>query len=143
VRKQVLGGVKAPASPNALGEAIALLEEGYHGTSSDGYDGALLDAIDPAHPGLPLVLERMAEAIRIRCRETYVRWVIDRHITSAEWAVRCAMTALLLDRCREWMPPELRQPEQMVGCIPELLHIHLSMSRVLQPGLTELFAQSR
>jgi len=144
VRKQVLTGAKESALLNALGEAIALLEEGYHGTYSDGYDGALQDAIDPVHPGLRLVLERMAEAIRIRCRETYVRWVIDRHITSANWAVRCELTALLMVCCREWMPPDLRRcpPEQLVGCIPDLLHIHLSISRALQSDLTELFAQS-
>ncbi|MCY2928067.1 MAG: hypothetical protein NTV86_00960 [Planctomycetota bacterium] len=144
VRKEVLAGAMVPSLLNALGEAMSLLEEGYHGTCSDGYDGALHDAVDPAHPGLQLVIERMAEAIRIRYRETYVRWVIDRHITSANWTVRCSLTALLMDQCRQWMPPDLQRcpPEQLVGCIPELLHLHLSMSRVLRSELMELFAQS-
>jgi hypothetical protein len=122
---------------------MALLEEGYRGTYSDGYYGALQDAIDPSYSGLELVLERMATTLKTRCREIYVRWVLDRHITSANWEVRCALAALLIDRCREWMPPELKScpAEQLIGCIPDLMSIQLSMNTLAQAGPAELFVR--
>ena len=140
VRRQALGYSTGPPLSRALGEAMALLEEGYRGTYSDGYDGAFQDAIDPAYSGLELVLERMATMLKTRCREIYVRWVIDRHVTSADWEVRCALVALLIDRCREWMPPELKScpAEQLEGCIPELLQVYLGTTRPIHSGAAEL-----
>ena len=143
VRRQALGHCTGPPLSGALGEAMALLEEGYRGTHSDGYYGALQDAIDPSYSGLELVLERMATTLKTRCRETYVRWIIDRHVTSADWEVRCALAAVLIDRCREWMPPELKScpAEQLVGCVPDLMSIQLSMNRLAQAGPAELFVR--
>lgn len=130
---------------SSLDEAMSLLQSGYRGTHCDGYDGALQDAVDPSLPGLELVLARMAEAVKTQCRRTYIQWIMDRYVMCADYDTRCSLTALLMDRCREWLPPELQRcpPEQMVGCIPELLSIELSMRRGVQSELADLFAGPR
>jgi hypothetical protein len=140
VREQVLANGKAPLWPEGLGEAMALLEDGYHGTYSDGYYGALQDALDPSYSGLEMVLERMAGTIKVRWRETYARWAIARYVASADWEVRCALTALIIDRCGEWLPPELQrcQAAQLEGCIPELLQVYLGTTRPIHSGAAGL-----
>jgi hypothetical protein len=120
-----------------------LIEEGYRGTYSDGYYGALQDAIDPSYSGLELVLERMTSMLKARCREMYVLWILDRHVASADWEIRCALATQLIECCMEWMPPELQRcpAEQMVDSIPELLRIHLGMNRLAKVGSSSPFGQ--
>lgn len=141
-RAWATGKGRAAAS---LDDAISLLEREYRGTYFDGYDGALQDTVDPSLPGLELVLARMAEAVKTQCRRTYIQWIMGRYVTCADYDTRCSLTALLMDRCREWLPQELQRcpPEQMVGCIPELLSIELSMRRGVQSELADLFAGPR
>jgi hypothetical protein len=143
LRAHALAGNKGPPLCGVLGEAIAMIEEGYRGTYSDGYDGALQDAIDPSYSGLELVLERMTSMLKARCREMYVLWILDRHVTSAGWEVRCALATRLIECCKEWMPPEIQRcpAEQMVDSIPELLRIHLGMNRLAKVGSSSPFGQ--
>ena len=108
-------------------EAIALLEQGYRQMGGSGYDHAVLDAADPSQSGLLVVLAAIAEGLKEHERETYLRWALARHIDPADWHAKCAIAGILIERCRELMPPELCRlsPEQLADSIPELLSIHL------------------
>ena len=133
--EKALPCVRRLSLSQARAEAIALLEPAYQGTYADGYYGALLDAADPRQPGLHLVLARMAELVKTRQRQTYVRYEVARHIGQADWHTKCALAAVLIERCRQWMPPEFRRfpPEQVVDYVAELLAIDLATSSQLHP----------
>lgn len=109
-------------------EAIALLEQAYAQMGDNGYDDAVLDAADPSHEGLQVVLAMMAEWIKAHRRETYRHWVLARHIDPSDWRAKCAIAKILIDHWREWMPPELCRLSlgQLTDAIPELLSIHLA-----------------
>jgi hypothetical protein len=49
------------SKPEALSEAVFLLDRYYRGGHTEGYDGALLDAMDENLEGLELVLSRLGE----------------------------------------------------------------------------------
>ena len=104
-------------------EAIALLEQTYQGTYKDGYEGALLDALDPEQPGLCLVFLRMVELIKARQRQKYTYWVASRHIDPADWRLKRTIAELLIERNRELLPPEIVQssPGQWADHLTELL----------------------
>ena len=119
-----------PGLTVALGEAIALLEAGYRGTHSDGYDGALTDALNPG-TGHQVVVHRIAELFRTRRRAIFTQWVFDRYVISTDWEVRCAMVALLLDRHREELPEQLQQipRERLADHIPDLFRTLQEVAR--------------
>ena len=112
----------------ARDEAISILEREYRGAHADGYFGALADAADPSQDGVALVLTGMAEAIKHRERRRYARWAMARLIDPADWELRRALAARLLDNCRRWLPPELRDctPDQFADSVPDLLAIALA-----------------
>jgi len=119
----------------ARDETTALLGLAYRGTYAIGYHGAILDAADPSDPGLELVLARIAELIKSERRQLHLRCVEFRYIDSADWPTRCAMASLLIERCREHLPPELRScpPEQLADDVFDLLALHLATARRLRP----------
>ena len=109
-------------------EAVALLEQWYEGTRANGYDGAVIDAANPAHDGLRLVLVRLAKALKARERDSYIQWVQARHVRAADWQTRCAVVGILLAHCGRWLPPLLAScpPEQLADCAFDLLLIDRS-----------------
>ena len=121
-------GGRRPSLEEAHDEAVALLEHGYEGTRADGYYGAVVDAAGSSRPGLPWVLAGLADALKAHRRQIYIRWVIASHVDPADWPTRCAVAAILIARCRQWLPPELRpcRPEQLVDDLPELLSLGLA-----------------
>ena len=129
-RARILAKGLASIQTEGLGDALALIEHDYRGTYADGYDGALQDALDTSHAGLPVVLGRMAEALKTRYRESYLRWFLARQMRLAPWETKCALTALLLEACQEGLPPELRlgSPEQWVDCLPDLIQLYLRLA---------------
>lgn len=134
--KALPGQRKLPAG-HAEDEALALLEGAYRGTESTGYYGALLDARDPDRGGMESVLFALAEIIKDIHRRQYFRWVLARHIDAADWPTRKAMAAVLLDRCRPWLPPQLqRSPAaQLADYVAQLLAFDMAITRGLsQPG---------
>ena len=111
----------------ALDEAISILEHDYRGMQASGYYGALLDAADPSQGGIQLVLARLAELVKNRRRQIYVRWVAARYIDPADWHTKCALAAMLIRQCQGWMPLELKRcpAEELADFIPELLQLHM------------------
>jgi len=112
----------------ARDEAVALLQQGYRGVFYSGYDEAFLDAANPFHPGMETVLLKVADLVRARQREMYLDWVIARYIDPADWRMKRAVTALLLDRCRSWLPDRVQDcpPAQLADYIPGLLRLYLA-----------------
>jgi len=91
----------------ARDEAARLLG-GYGGTYADGYDAALMDAVDPAQPGIGLVLARLAELVKERRREDHLRWAVARCLDPADHRLKAAVAAELIDRYGSLLPPEVR-----------------------------------
>jgi len=120
----------------ARDEAVALLARAYRGTYANGYHGAVLDAADPSGPGLGLVLARIAEVIKSERRQMQMRCVESRHIDSADWDTKCAMALILIGRCGEFLPPELRccPPEQLAEDVFDLLAMQLATTGRLRPA---------
>ncbi len=112
----------------ALDEAISILEHDYRGMQASGYYGALLDAADPSQAGIELVLAKLAELVKNRRRQIYVRWVAARYIDPADWHTKCALAAILIRQCQDWMSSELKRcpAEDLTDFIPELLQLHMS-----------------
>jgi hypothetical protein len=126
------------SASDAHDEAISLLESGYHGTFADGYDGAIRDASDPTHPGISLVLLRMAETIKARQRQAYRQWVISRYMNPADWCTQCAIADILINRYANWLPAEVRDgpPDRYTDMVCELLVMNLATNRQLQQSPT-------
>jgi hypothetical protein len=115
-------------------EAVALLAACYPAPSRDGYTAALLDAAHPTHGGIKSVLLRLAEAVKARERTRYVRSVACRHIDPGDWATNSAIAAILLERSKCYLPPELAacHPEQLVDHVFDLLAMDLGTDRPLK-----------
>ena len=143
VHKKALPGSRNLSSLQAHDEAMAILEGQYQGSQTNGYFGAVLDAADADQPGLPLVLARMAEAVKAVQRLKYTRWAATRYLAPADWPTKCALAAILLERNRACLPPELEQcpPGQFADEIPELLKMDLALDSQIQPGSISWFYQ--
>ena len=111
--------------PMARDEAVALLS---HATSSADYYDAFFEATELGDEGLANVLVRVADLVTARQRDAHVRWAVSSHIEPGDWRMKCQMAAILLERCRPWLPTEVRNcpPEQMADHVLELLAIDLA-----------------
>ena len=143
LHKKALPGSRDISSSQAHDEAMALLESQYQGSRSNGYPGAVLDAADADQPGLPLVLARLAEAVKAIQRLKYTRWAATRYLAPADWPTKCALAAILLERNRACLPLELEHypPEQFADEIPELLKMDLALESQTQLGSISWFYQ--
>ena len=128
------------SSAQASAEAIAILEEGYLGAQAHGYDAALLDAVNPKHDGIEVVLAQLAEIIKDNARRKYTHWAFVISLGSLAWSDRCRVTELLLDRLQPFLPPQLQccVAAQLVDEIPALIATHLTCDALLRhvPDIT-------
>jgi len=108
----------------ARDEALALLEQGYEGGPGKRYEAAMLDA---SLGGMPVVLTHLAQIIKDRQRQEYVRWVFTRQIDPIDWDLRCAVVRTLMSTWVDLVPPPpmigCLTPEEMADEIPQLLDI--------------------
>ena len=120
--------------PQALDEAIFLLERYYQDGPVHGYTAALIDAADKKSDGLDRILAQLVRIIQARERERYINWVFIYHWGPTDWRSRCEMAALLQDKYRAFLSPELRQcsPAQLADEIPALISNHLSTEKSLR-----------
>lgn len=115
-------------------EALFLIDQQYQGTFAGGYDGALADAVRSEQNGIDVVLVRVAQAVRERERQDYVRWVFADRLGCCDWRTQCEIVRLLLDRYRRFLPEELRacEPAQLVDEIPAIISHHLATNSQLR-----------
>jgi len=128
------------SSAQASAEAIALLEAGYSGAQGRGYDAALLDAINPRHNGISLVLAQLAEIMKNNERRKYGLWVFAASLGPLEWSDRCRVAELLLERLQPFLTPQLQRcvAAQLADEIPALIATHLTSDALLRhmPDIT-------
>jgi len=122
------------SSTQASAEAIALLERGYSGAQARGYDAALLDAVNPRHNGIEVILAQLAEIIKDNERRQYTHWVFASCLGRLAWSERCRVAGLLLDRLRPYLTPQLQRcvAAQVVDELPVLITTHLSSDALLR-----------
>ena len=118
----------------SLQEAIHILQNGYQSSTVKGYDAALLDATNPAHDGIPLVLQRMTESIKSMEKQKYIQGIITTHIHQTDWRTRCQMARFLLKKDEQYLPARLRQcnPTQLVDNCSALIMLHLQIRNLLR-----------
>ena len=121
-----LGVARQLTSSQARAEAIAILEEGYEGQDSRGFDAALLDATDPNRSGIEWVLEQITAVIILRHRSQHVRWVFEMRINALDWACKCHLAEFLMAQNLTSLP------EALLGCRPaQLAHLLAELITIL------------
>lgn len=132
VHEQALWGKQKLTAPQAIAEAVAILEEGYQASRDRGYDAAFLDALNP-HLGLEYVLGQMAGHIIASARVKHIRWVCVRRMELAGWPTRCLIAEILLERWKPFLPESLgrRPPAQLAHLLSELIILGLSANKTV------------
>ena len=129
-------GLRVPQtlhSYQARAEAVSLLERAYRGAGDAGYDAALLDAVGSGAPGLDGVLAQIAEAVKLKERESHIRWVCAKHLIPCGWNARCTIAKELLACYGPFLPARIRDadPAQWADDIPHLLGVDSDTNRYL------------
>jgi hypothetical protein len=91
----------------ALAIAIDILERGYVGERSSGYEAACLDALDPELNGIEHVVRQMAEIIKTSEREEHAAWVLGTCLDPFDWQMKQRIAEFLLESLRTVLPAEL------------------------------------
>ncbi|MFH0794038.1 MAG: hypothetical protein V2A74_08400 [bacterium] len=84
--------------PQALAEAIAILETGYQSEKSRGYIAAYRDASNPYFDGIQLVVWQMTQVVKVREREKYTQWVYASQVDPFDWQTKCRLAEYLMNR---------------------------------------------
>jgi hypothetical protein len=143
IRHVYLTGLPLPrrlSKPEALAEAVFLLDRYYSGGYTEGYDGALLDAMDENLEGLELVLSSLGEYVKEIERGKYINWVFADHVDRLDWEGRRRLVIEYLGLYGDLLPANLREldPARLVEHLHALILGHVSsmnlLKQVLQMG---------
>jgi hypothetical protein len=143
IRHVYLLGLPLPrrlSKPEALSEAVFLLHRYYRGGHTEGYDGALLDAMDENLEGLELVLSSLGEYVKEIERGKYINWVFADHVDRLDWEGRRRLVIEYLGLYGDLLPANLREldPARLVEHLHALILGHVSsmnlLKQVLQMG---------
>jgi len=107
----------------AMAEAVAILDMGYQG-SSNGYDAAFIDSMNPETNGLEIVLQQIKEIIITVLRKNHIQWVYNTYITPLRWPLKTIIAEILLDQWLQYLPSIMQKVSsvQMADYIPELIN---------------------
>jgi hypothetical protein len=132
VHEQALWGKQKLTAPQAIAEAVAMLEEGYQASRDRGYDAAFLDALNP-HLGLEYILGQMAGHIIASARAKHIRWICASRLELADWPTRCLIAEILLERWRPSLPENIRRcsPTRFAHLLSELIILGLSANKTV------------
>ena len=106
-------------------EVVYLLESGYRGIHTGGYEGALIDMSQQGHLNPASVWRELANIVKTRRRARYMAYVKARFLDGLDWETLLTVTEILKARCRRWMP----EPLQALPCelvVYEILSLLLS-----------------
>ena len=98
----------------AQAEAIHILQ-GYQGQVARGYGAALYDAAQTDHNGIQLVLDQMAEYVRLHERDQYLQWVLATCLDHTDWPMKCRLVEYLIRELKPYLS------ESILLCHPSLL----------------------
>ncbi len=115
------------APPEALSEAIAILEAGYQSEQARGYRAASLDATNPNYNGIYLVICRMAEIIKVQERVKQIQWALASQIDPFDWQTKCRLAEHLMACLGLTCLPNILQcaPAQLAEHWQDLLRLYL------------------
>ena len=121
----------------ARAEALELMEQGYQNVYVRGYDAALLDALNPQHDGLGLVLGQLTQFIAAMARARHIRWVYGTRIDPLDWSLRCLIAEILLNDWGPFLPPGILSyaPSQLADHLPDLFNLLSSTDRMVNQML--------
>jgi len=137
VRYVYKSGLRLPrdlSESEAVMEAIYLLTRYYRGGYTEGYEGALLDAMDGSLEGLELVLSRICESVKEIERAKYVNWVFAEHFDRLNWDARRRLVMAYLDKLRDFLPAKMLElsPARLVDHFRVLIINHVSSNNLLK-----------
>lgn len=129
VKSSFLGG--APSRAEALALAVDLLDHGYGGHRSGGYEHALLDVTE-GDTELDAILTWIAESMKSGRRQAHRRWIFARDVEGLRWTAKRELVALILDLDGDYgnngLPPG--DPDRLVNHLVPLIEAHLAADSV-------------
>ena len=137
VRHVYQTGLRLPrqlSESEGIAEAVFLLTRYYHGGYTEGYEGALLDALEGNLEGLELVLSRMSESLKEIERAKYVNWVFTDHFDRLDWEARRLLVIAYLHQNSDFLPAKLLEldPARLVDHFRVLIIDHVSSKDLLR-----------
>jgi len=119
--------------------AYMILENGYIGTASSGFDAACLDAINKEIEGFELVLSKMTEILTSMEHAKHVRWVYENCLGHLDWETKCSVGQLLLKRMEPYLPNDLARflPAQLPDHLEDLLKVMIASEKTVNKLLLE------
>ena len=137
VRYVYKSGLRLPrdlSESEAVMEAIYLLTRFYRGGYTEGYEGALLDAMNGQLEGLELVLSRICESIKKIERAKYVNWVFAEHFDRLDWDARRRFVMVYLDKLRDFLPAKMLElsPARLVDHFRDQIIDYVSSTDLLK-----------
>jgi len=114
------------SSVDAAGRAKDLLDRAYRRRNSD-IVGAFNDAHDGTNGGLRVVLDTIAEALKLEFVERYIRDVFDRHVAPNSWEDKVEIIRQFILQCGANLSSAIRahQPERYAQNFQELIRSYV------------------
>ena len=112
----------------ALEEALWFIQNYYRTTDSEGYDDALVDALDDKSYGIEFVLEKIGETFKELERQRYISWVITANVDPSDWELRVSLAEEIFRRFGKYLPPNIvsRKPAMYACYLEKLLDLVIS-----------------
>ena len=137
IRHVYLTGLRLPrdlSKTEALTEAVSLLTRYYRGGYTEGYEGALLDAMSGNLEGLELVLSRLGESLKEVERNKYVNWVFADQFERLDWETKRQLVITYFNQYGTFLPTQLREldPARPVDHFHALITDYVSSINLLK-----------
>jgi len=119
------GGSLSPV--DAMGRAKDLLDHIYRRKRNSDIVGAFNDAHDGTNGGLRVVLDTIAEALKLEFVERYIRDVFDRHVAPNSWENKVEIIRQFILQCGANLSSSIRahQPERYAQNFQELIRSYV------------------
>lgn len=123
--KCVSGGGTVSRS-EAAGRAKEILEKEYR-QRDGGIVMAFNDAHDGTNGGLRVILDKLAEALKLETVERYIRDMFDRHVAPNSWEDKVEIIRQFITRCGANLASSIdaRQPERYAQNSQELIRSYV------------------
>jgi len=123
------GGSLSPVQ--AVGQAKAILQREYQNRQRSDIVGAFNDAHDGTNGGLRVVLDKIAEAMKVEFVELYIRDVFDRHVAPNSWESKVEIIRQFIHHCGANLSSSIRahQPERYAQNFQELIRSYVDSLR--------------
>ena len=122
------GGTLSPI--DATGRAKAILDNAYRKKNSD-IVGAFNDAQEGTNGGLRVVLDTIAEGLKLEFVERYIRDVFDRHVAPNSWEDKVDIIRQFIVQCGANLSSAIHahQPERYAQNFQELIRSYVDSLR--------------